>query len=294
MRNDKLVLRTDEEEFLYAGWDYGAPYSLDPLNGVSVDLKTAQSVNQIGTTVEQQSVAGVYRELIIDFWGPNGEAQAKKFLDALPYFTKGTMYLGDKWFCRFVLSKTPYTKQLEPYPRLDIMLYCEKPFWYDLNQQSYLLGGLGFSFPENYSVHQYRSKTNERTNCKNPGSLPVGFTATLSCSETVKNPCIRDVAHDTFIGLTGFTMQPGETVEFYQTETGRLAVKKTVVSKDSPIPTEENIFSYLDEDSTLTELRAGNNWLLLSADTGETALQAKISFYPMYAGILPEVISNAT
>ena len=30
------------------------------------------------------------------------------------------------------------------------------------------------------------------------------------------------------------------------------------------------------------------------ADTGETALQAKISFYPMYAGILPEVISNAT
>lgn len=68
------------------------------------------------------------------------------------------------------------------------MLYCEKPFWYDLNQQSYLLGGLGFSFPANYSVHQYRSKTNESTNCKNLGSLPVGFTATLSCSETVKIP----------------------------------------------------------------------------------------------------------
>ena len=45
---------------------------------------------------------------------------------------------------------------------------------------------------------------------------------------------------------------------------------------------------------TLTELRAGDNWLLLSADAGETALQAKISFYPMYAGIFPEVISNAT
>ena len=175
------------------------------------------------------------------------------------------------------------------------MLYCEKPFWYDLNQQSYLLGGLGFSFPANYSVHQYRSKTNESTNCKNPGSLPVGFTATLSCSEIVKNPCIRDVAHDTFIGLTGFTMQPGETVEFYQTETGRLAVKQTVANKDNPTqPEEKNIFSYLDEDSTLTELRAGDNWLLLSADAGETALQAEISFYPMYAGILPEVISNAT
>ena len=104
MRNDKLVLRTDAGDFLYAGWDYGAPYSLDPLNGVSVDLKTAQSVNQIGTTVEQQSVAGVYRELIIDFWGTDGEAQAKKFLDALPYFTKGTMYLGDKWYCSFMLS----------------------------------------------------------------------------------------------------------------------------------------------------------------------------------------------
>ena len=84
------------------------------------------------------------------------------------------------------------------------------------------------------------------------------------------------------------------TVEFYQTETGRLAVKKTVVNKDDATQTEENIFSYLDEDSTLTELRAGDNWLLLSADTGENDLQAEISFYPMYAGILPEVISNAT
>ena len=165
---------------------------------------------------------------------------------------------------------------------------------YDLNQQSYLLGGRSFSFPADYSVHQYRSRTNESTNCKNPGSLPVGFTATLSCSETVRNPRIRDVRHDTFIGLTGFTMQPGETVEFYQTETGRLAVKKTVVNKDDATQTEENIFAHLDEDSTLTELCAGSNWLLLSADAGETALQAEISFYPMYAGILPEVISNAT
>ena len=51
---------------------------------------------------------------------------------------------------------------------------------------------------------------------------------------------------------------------------------------------------HVKEHSTLTELRAGDNWLLLSADAGETALQAEISFYPMYAGILPEVISNAT
>ena len=41
---DHLKIVTDAGAVLHLGWDYNAPYWLDPLNGVDVDLKTAQGV----------------------------------------------------------------------------------------------------------------------------------------------------------------------------------------------------------------------------------------------------------
>ena len=91
-RKDHLRLVTDAGAALDIGWDYGTPYSLDPINGVNVDLQTAQGVNQIGNTVEKQSVAGVSRELIIHCHSPHCDADAALLLVKLPYFTRGTMY----------------------------------------------------------------------------------------------------------------------------------------------------------------------------------------------------------
>lgn len=69
-RKDHLQLVTDAGATLDIGWDYGTPYSLDPINGVDVDVQTAQGVNQVGVSVERQSVAGVSRELIIHCHSP--------------------------------------------------------------------------------------------------------------------------------------------------------------------------------------------------------------------------------
>lgn len=115
-RKDHLQLVTDAGATLDIGWAYGTPYSLDPINGVDVDVQTAQGVNQVGVSVERQSVAGVSRKLIIHCHSSHGDADAELLLEKLPYFTSGTMYFEDKYFCRFVLSKTPYTKSIHPYP----------------------------------------------------------------------------------------------------------------------------------------------------------------------------------
>ena len=66
---DHLKIVTDAGAVLHLGWDYDIPYFLDPLNGVDVDLQTAQGVNQVGDTVEGQSVSGVSRTLDVGFWG---------------------------------------------------------------------------------------------------------------------------------------------------------------------------------------------------------------------------------
>ena len=45
-RKDHLQLVTDAGATLDIGWAYGTPYSLDPINGVDVDVQTAQGVNR--------------------------------------------------------------------------------------------------------------------------------------------------------------------------------------------------------------------------------------------------------
>ena len=260
-RKDHLQLVTDAGATLDIGWAYGTPYSLDPINGVDVDVQTAQGVNQVGVSVERQSVAGVSRELIIHCHSSHGDADAELLLEKLPYFTSGTMYLVDKFFCRFVLSKTPYTKSIHPYPVLDFMLFCPKPFWYDLTAQSFCINGFVPSF-----------------------RLPVPFTAPLKSDGAVVNPTVLNIITGQSIRILT-TLTPGQVIEIYRTTTDKLAVKRT---EDG---TEENIFSLLDEDSDLLELAPGDNLLKATADSGETSLQVTVRFYPVVSGILPEVIS---
>lgn len=287
-RKDHLQLVTDAGAALDIGWDYGTPYSLDPINGVNVDLQTAQGVNQIGNTVEKQSVAGVSRELIIHCHSTHGDADAALLLEKLPYFTSGTMYFEDKYFCRFVLSKTPYTKSIHPYPVLDMMLFCPKPFWYDLTAQSFVLGGFtpSFRLPVNYSTpHRFGVRTSVGwLNAHNPGALAVPFTAILTSEADVVNPRVDNIVTGQSIRLLT-TLTPGQTIEIYRTTTDKLAVKRTEAGA------EENIFSLLDEDSDLVELAAGDNLLKANADTNADNLQVAVRFYPMVTGILPEVIA---
>lgn len=286
-RKDHLMIVTDAGVTLHLGADYGIPYNLDPLNGVDVALKLAQGVNQIGQTVGGQTVAGVYRELTADCSSEHGDADALLLLQSLPYFTTGTLYFMDKYFCRFVLSKTPYTTQIHGFPRLNIMLFCPRPYWYDLTAVTYVLGGFvpSFRLPVNYATpHRFGVRTNIGwLNARNPGALAVPFTAVLTCDAEVVNPRVVNVITGAQIGLQA-TLSPGDVVEIYRTTTDKLALKRTRSGVT------ESVFALLDEASDLTELAAGDNMLATQADTGADNLQVTISFYPMRTGILPEVI----
>ena len=281
---DHLKIVTDASAVLHLGWDYQAPYWLDPLNGVDVDLQTAQGINQIGTAVERQSVAGVSRTLSVVFWGGKALETAKLFTRSLPYFTTGTLYFSDRYFARFVVQKTPYFSSYTPDPRCSLMLYCPKPYWYDLTAVSAVLGGYqpAFRFPVCYDSHRYSIRQDgEAAVLRNTGSLPVPFTATLRCSMQVQHPKVVDLHTGAFIGFD-LTLVPGDTLEIYRSTTDRLACALTHEGVTT------NCAYALDEDSTLTELQPGDNVLSMQAESGASYLQAAVSFYPMEAGILPE------
>nr|DAK75118.1 MAG TPA: tail protein [Caudoviricetes sp.] len=281
---DHLKIVTDAGAVLHLGWDYDMPYFLDPLNGVDIDLQTAQGINQTGTTVERQSVSGVSRTMDVTFWGEHKLENAKFFARCLPYFTKGVMYFGDKYFTRFVLQKTPHFSSYTPDPRCSLMLYSEKPFWYSLTAVSSVLGGFrpAFSFPVCYDSHIYGIKRDGTAAVlRNEGSLPVPFTAKMTCSMEVQHPKVVDLKTGDFIGFD-LTLEPGDVLEIYRSTSDRLACTLTRAGVTT------NIFYALDEDSTLTELQPGDNILSMQAENGSGYLQASVSFYPMEAGIIPE------
>lgn len=278
---DHLKIVTDAGAVLHLGWDYDIPYFLDPLNGIDVDLKTAQGVNQVGDTVEGQSVSGVSRTLDVVFWGAYALDNARAFSKKLPYFTKGTLYFGDHYFTRFVLQKTPYFSSYTPQPRCSLMLYSEKPFWYDLNAVSSVLGGYekAFRFPVCYDSHIYGIKRDGTAAVlRNEGSLPVPFTATLRCDMPVTHPKVVDLQTGAFIGFD-LTLQPDETLEIYRSTSDRLACTLTRAGVTT------NIFSALDEDSTLTELQPGDNVLSMQAENGSGYLQALIPMQQTFSYI---------
>ena len=183
---DHLKIVTDAGAVLHLGWDYDAPYLLDPLNGADVDLQTAQGVNQVGDTVEGQSVSGVSRTLSVVFWGRDALTRARAFTKKLPYFTKGTLYFGDHYFTRFVLQKLPYFSSYTPDPRCELMLYSEKPFWYDLNAVSSVLGGYekAFRFPICYDSHIYGIKRDSAAQRGQPSGALHGHPAVRHAGDT--------------------------------------------------------------------------------------------------------------
>ena len=280
---DHLKLVTDAGAVLHLGWDYDAPYNLDPLNGIDVDIQTAHGINQTGDTVDRQRVGGVSRTMSVVFWGDHALDNARRFAKKLPYYTSGTMYFGDAYFTRFVVQKTPYFSSYTE-PRCSLMLYSPKPYWYGLTATASVLGGYqpAFSFPVCYDSHIYGIKRDGTAAVlRNDGSLPVPFTATLRCDMPVTHPKVVDLQTGAFIGFD-LTLQPDETLEIYRSTSDRLACTLTRAGVT------ENIFSKLDEDSTLTELQPGDNVLSMQAENGSGYLQASVSFYPMEAGILPE------
>ena len=128
--------------------------SLDPINGVDVTVSTSHSVNQIGDSIDSQTVGGVLRTI-------SGECQtvaaAKQLLAALPPFASGRLILNDRYFCEFVVKKSPYvvrTKGSLNGRTFSAMLYCRLPYWQSVDAVQCVLGGSvpTFRLPVNYST----------------------------------------------------------------------------------------------------------------------------------------------
>lgn len=274
-------IETDTGQIFHFGYEHGSVFDIDPLTGVDVDLATSQGYQQIGETLEGQSVGGLSRTVKGVFFR-DAATQTAEMLNKLPIFTTGKLYYNDDYYCEITIKKTPVivTNNVGK-TTFTMLLYCNNPFWLSANTNNYTLGGIipTFRFPVLYNTHQFSTKnSNIFVNCYNGGITQTEFTVEFSANGAVTNFGIIDA--NTFKFLRFNTRIDGSSLIRIYRKSGKL---KTIKITESG---EEDIFSTLDEDSSLFELNAGDNLLRAIADSGVDNLQVTISFAEPYMGVV--------
>lgn len=263
----------------------GLAGNLDPVNGVDVNIGTSQSVNQIGDSIDSQTVNGVLRTI-------SGEcltvAAAKALLTALAPLSSGKLILNDRYFCEYVVKKSPYvvrTKGSLYGKTFSAMLYCRLPYWQSLSEVQYVLGGFvpSFRLPINYSTpHKFgERRPSAFINVRNEGDFRSPYRLSFrSEGENIVNPVLLNVVTGQKLRLLT-TITQGQTLTVYR-ENNHLYCTRTTGE------TVEDAFSVLDDGSDLFYLEAGDNVLRAGAESGEDNLQSTISFYSAHMGVYPD------
>lgn len=271
-------IETDAGKIVRFGYEYGNVFDITPLSGVDVTLGTSQGYQQIGETVENQSVNGISRTIRGTFTGSDPESAARAMLRALPVFTTGRLVFDDQYFCRIHIKKTPYVfrSRYGKYT-FDMMVYCETPYWMNIKGNQYVMGGYtaAFSFPVLYNSHVFGIRNESAyTNCVNSGAMDVPFTARFTTSTETTNFGIVNI--NTLEHLTlNMTLTQGDTVTVSR-ENGRLYVQRG----------DEDIFATLDESSDLFMMHPGDNVLRMTAESGLSGLQTSISYNAAEIGVI--------
>lgn len=266
------------------GLEWGTAFDVDPLSGFDVKVSTSQGFQQIGNTITNMSVAGVKRKIkgvIVD--KANDTQIANNMQKALSSFTRGRFIVGNR-YCEAVVQKTPeFVRTKNGLLTFALQIFCPLPYWLSTYGTVKRLGGYtpAFKFPVNYSEpHRFGIKSvSAFVNCIQAGEVDVQYTVRFTALGTVKNFGLIDIHTMDHIKVFD-TIIPGDIVTIGRDD-GHLFVRKTTAGG-----TEEDIFSLLDENSTLFSLRAGDNVLKATAEEGEDLLIAYVEYTNAFIGVV--------
>ena len=216
-------------------------------------------------------------------------AAAKQLLAALPPFASGRLILNDRYFCEFVVKKSPYvvrTKGSLNGRTFSAMLYCRLPYWQSVDAVQCVLGGSvpTFRLPVNYSTpHRFGvRRPSAFVNVRNSGDFRADYRLSFRSEiGQIVNPYLLNVTTGQQMRLMNRPWSRGRSICF-NWKNHHLCCTRTADGMT------EDVLSVLDDDSTLFHLDAGDNLLKIGADSGGDNLQSTISFYSVHMGVYPD------
>jgi len=171
----------------------------------------------------------------------------------------------------------------ENYQQFLITLLCPSPFWQDLQEgkEEIALWVSDWEFPiemfENGMEFGHRATTLIK-NIINNGDVECGIRVEFRALSTVSNPSIFDFNSREFIKVKQDLVAGDKLI--ITTHFGNKRVE--LIKSDGTV---ENVFNYIDLDSTFLQLQPGDNLLQYDAEQGIDNLEVAIYHRPLYVGI---------
>lgn len=261
--------------FEYAhGYLINKPSGIDTVN---VNLSQAQSINQVGSTVQSKTVQARPVTVSGIIVGNEQRERKNQLMSVVRPDLAGRLY-ADDYFLDVHVTATPTIEPNEKFAHFQFALNAPYPYWQRERRTSQNLYGVQkqFKFPWNLS-RAYRFGQLQETqfiNVRNGGQLPAPFKVTFYAANNVESPRITNVTTGEVLMLNK-SMVAGETVVVEITH-GLTYVTSSV---------DGSIRGALDLDSTLFRLSIGDNVLKPEAETGFDQLQVVVDFAPELAGV---------
>lgn len=279
MYNAQFV--TEDGQKFNFGYDFGTLIDIDPLSEITVSVDTSQGYQQTGMTVENRSIGGISRTITGRILGKANDIKRRMLLIFTP-FTSGKLIFNGEYYCDTVVKRTPSIEVKDRDAKFTLMLYCAYPYWKQLKETNYVLGGYtpAFSFPANYAnPHRFGIKNpNAFVNCRNIGAVDALLDVEFTANANVTNYGITNIYTLQRLVIND-TISTREKVRVFRKE-GRLYVEKETEGGTL------DIFAALSEESDLFTLRPGDNILTPIADSNGTEnLIVSVSFSAAYAGV---------
>ena len=278
---DAEFVAKDGQTFSF-GYAAGVLWSITPLGDLPIDLETSQGYQQEGTTVEGRSISGVTRTITGRILR-NTDYCKRQLRDVFAPYVTGRLTVAGKYWCDAEVQRCPDISVAKLWPTFTFQLYCPNPFWHsvDATSISTLQVTPTFRLPVCYDVHSYGVL--EQANylrINNEGLATQNFRLTLTARGEVVNPGISDPETGEYLRFI-MTMQDGDQLQVYREE-GRLRIEQIIDGKAY------DVFSILDESSTLWTVRHGAQAWQRTADSGAGWLFLTLSLYAAFSTVVVE------
>lgn len=269
-------------------------YRFEGLGDTGVINQTHKSLNQDGATVANTTLDEKFPVVELKITGKNQDELAlnRRRLTSVFNPKLGTGRLIRKSIDgEHVLEVIPEAVPFYPdgagnrgrsYQKALINLRASNPYWRDLAESKSEIATWrgGIEFPISVPVEGFEMGYREPSlivNVLNDGDVESGIKLEFKALATVVNPSLFNVNTREFFKINR-TLQAGETITVtthYQ--------QKRVESKLSGVT--ENIFKYIDIESTFLQLDVGDNLFRYDADEGIENLEVSIYHTQKYLGV---------
>ena len=242
------------------------------LDELGIDLSESQGVNQIGTTIQGESIPS----RLIKIEGTikdKAVLRREQLIRLMPPEASLRIVFNNKLYIDGKPEVTPGIERYAKNSRFQFSVRAPYPYWRYMDQDATALSGMQkmFRFPINYGnppTHRFGSRIDVAyKNIENVGNVPCPFMVRLHAVTAVTNPRILNIETLEYIGMKK-TMVAGEIITM-DTRNGGL----DITSEVSGVVTDD--FKNFDTNSSVPFLLSvGDNLIRYDADSNRTGLNA--------------------